>query len=75
MHHAAAQHFQPAGLLADTAAGAIAHHALDIDFRRWLREREVGRPEANLQLLLEEHAQEILDHALEVGKADIFVNQ
>src|SRR5699024_3056526 len=32
MHHAAAHDFQPASLLAHTAAVAVTHHALHVDF-------------------------------------------
>ncbi|MCY1175091.1 hypothetical protein D9M73_153140 [compost metagenome] len=75
MHHAAAHDFQPAGLLADTAAFAATDHALDVDFRRRLGEREEGRAEAYGELFLEERAKEFLDGALEVGEADVLIDQ
>src|SRR5690606_29306906 len=75
MHHAAAQHFQPAGVLADAAALAAADHAADVDLGRRLREREIGRPEPHVQVALEEVAQELRQDALEVGEAHALVHQ
>src|SRR5690606_25620429 len=75
MHHAATQHFQPAGLLADAAAFAVTHDALDIDFRRWLGEWEVRGTEPHIQLFLKKVTQEDRQHAFEVGKGDVLIHQ
>src|SRR5690606_30398065 len=75
VHHAAAHDLQPAGLLADAAALAGAHHALHVDLGGWLGEREEGRTEAHAQRLLEEHPQEFLDGALQIREADALVRQ
>ena len=56
MHHAAAEHLQPA---------ALAH---DIDLRRRLRERKIGRAKAHFERLFKEDLQEINQQALELGK-------
>ena len=73
VHHAAAEDLEPAGLLADAAAGAVAEHALDVDLGRRLGEREVRRPEAQAARLLEELLGEAGEHALEVREADVLV--
>ena len=75
MHHAAAHHFQPAGLLAHAAALAGTHHALHVDFGRRLGEGEERRTETHAQRFFEEHPEEFLDGALEVGEADVLVDQ
>src|SRR5690606_34971075 len=75
MHHAAAHDFQPAGLLAHTATLAAAHHALHVDFGGRLGEGEERGAETHTQRLLEEHPQEFLDGALEIGEVDVLVNQ
>ena len=63
MHHAATQHFQPFAV--------FAHH---VNFRRRFSEREVGWTETNLQVFLKEVVQEIVQRALQVGEADVFIN-
>ena len=76
VHHAAAQHLQPAAVAADPATLAGAHDALDIDFGRRLGKGEIGRSETDSQLILfKEQSQEFIQHTLQVGKAGILVNQ
>src|SRR5690348_1489788 len=52
VHHAAAQHLQPAGVLAHPAALAAAEHAADVHLRAGFHEGEVRRPEAQLEVVL-----------------------
>ncbi len=54
MHHAAAGDLQPAGVLADAAARAVAEHARHVHFRRRLGEGEIRGPQAHPEVLLEE---------------------
>ena len=75
VHHAAAHHFQPAGLLAHAAAVAGTHHALDVDFGGRFGEGEERWAETHRQFFLEEYAQEFFDGALEVGEVDIAIDQ
>ena len=70
MHHAAAGDLQPAGVLADAATRAAAQHAGHVDFGRRLGEREVRRPQAHLQVALEERFEEAVQHGLHVREAD-----
>ena len=66
---------EPAGLLADAAAGAAAEHALDVDLGRRLGEGEVRRPEAHAEVALEELLHELVQHGLEVREAHALVDQ
>ncbi len=69
MHHAAAQHFQPAGVRADTTAAATADDAANIHFSRRFGEWKERRPKTHGQFVhLEKPADEIRQHALEIGK-------
>ena len=66
MHLARAGDLQPA---------AFAPVELHVDLGRGLGEREERRPEAHLEVVaLEEAAQEIGVHALQVGEADVLVD-
>ena len=68
MHHAAAGDLEPA------AFERTAHEG-DVDLGGRLGEREERGAEAHLQVVaLEEAAQEIGDHALEVGEADVLAD-
>src|ERR1700761_2317145 len=50
MHHAAAEDFHPVLAFAETNLALVAA-ALDVDFERWLREREERRPEAHVDVV------------------------
>ena len=66
MHHSAAEDFQPVLALAEPYAVLIAS-ALDVDFERWLGEREVRRAKPHLDVIdLEERLAELLEDPLEV---------
>src|SRR5262245_10532300 len=56
--HSAAHHFDPAALLADTAAFAAARAAGNIDFRAWLRKRKKTRAKASAHFRAEKGFQE-----------------
>src|SRR3546814_13694297 len=66
--HAAAEHFQPARRAVRLLPG-------EVDFGRRLGEGEVARPEAHLEVALEERAHEFGQRALEVGEARVLVDQ
>ncbi len=68
MHHAAAQHFQPA----DTAVGLLPG---DVDLRARFHEREVARTEAHLEIALEECTHEFGQGALQIGEGRMLVHQ
>ena len=50
MHHSGAEDFNPAALLAHAASCAGAYSAGDVNFRAWLGEREITRPEAKVDM-------------------------
>src|SRR5439155_15712027 len=54
VHHAAAEHFQPSGLLAQAAALAAASLAFDVELGRRLRVREEAGAEPRPDLRVEE---------------------
>ena len=69
VNHAAAQYFQPLDGTVFIAA------PLDIHLGGRLSEREVRGAETNLKIVtLEEDAQEVHQHALEVGKTDFLAH-
>ena len=74
MDHAAAHDFQPPRLAAYAAARAAADDALDVHLGGGFGERKIGWPEADVQFLVEEGAQEVAEHALEVREADVLVH-
>jgi hypothetical protein len=75
VHHAAAHHLQPTGLLADPAALATALHTLDVDLGRGFGERKVRRPEAGLQVFpFEEGLQERTEHSAQIGEGDVGIH-
>ena len=69
MHHAAAQHFEPARF------AAVAAIPGDVDFGRGLGEGEVAGAEAHREIAFEKRIDELLQRALEVGEAGGFVHQ
>ena len=75
MHHAAAQHFDPAGVLAQPATRAAAFHAGDVHFCRRFGERKVRRPQPHGQVALEERFHEAMQYGLEVREAHALVHQ
>jgi len=63
VHHSTPKHFQPPSLTAN------------IDLRRWLGKRKVRRPKSQLQVILfEKIAQKFVQHAFEIGEADVLSN-
>jgi len=75
VYHAAAHDLQPAALFADPAASSPADDTLDVDLGGWFGEREIGRAEADLNVLLEKQTQEFVKHALELGETDPLIDQ
>ena len=68
MHHAAAQHFQPAGAAIGLLPG-------DVHFRARFNEREIAGAEAHLEIALEEGTHELGQRALQVGEGRMLVHQ
>src|SRR5579872_7492706 len=74
MHHAAAENLHPVVALAE-ADFALLAPALDVDFERWLGEREEGRAEAHLDAIdLEERLAELLEDPFEVAEMRMLVD-
>ena len=69
--HTASEDLKPARVLADCAALAAAQEALDIHFRGWLREREVGRAETGAHILPEQTPRKIGEGAFQIAEGDI----
>src|SRR6185312_10276359 len=68
MHHAAAEHLQPAAL-------AILGLPADVDLGRRLGKGEIAGAETHLEIAFEERADELGQGALEVGETGSLVNQ
>ncbi len=73
--HPRAAHLDPAGVLADRAAGAAADEARDVRLHRRLGEREVVRAEAHLALGPVQLAHHVEQRPLEVGHRDPLVDR
>ena len=54
VHHPRAAQLEPAGLLARAAAGPAANAARDVELAARLDEREIARPQADLDVVAEE---------------------
>ena len=67
--HPRAADLDPARVAAHRAAGSVADVARDEGLDRRLGEREVVRDETAAPLLAEERLQEVVERALEVGRA------
>src|SRR5438094_7771324 len=65
-----AAEFDPAGVLAGAAAGAVAEEARDRELHRRLGEREEVRREAHLLILAEEGSAEMEQRPLQVAERD-----
>src|SRR5581483_3425083 len=63
-------HLDPAGVLADRAALAVADEAGDVELDGRLGEREEARPHADFTGRAEQLAEEVAHRALEVGERD-----
>src|SRR5947209_18116159 len=80
MDHAGAQDLEPAAAAADAAArvgraaGSGARRAGDVDLGARLGEGEEARPEPHAGLGPEEAAEEVDEHALQVGEGDAAVH-
>src|SRR5262249_28232046 len=74
MHHAAAEDLHPSSLLAQPAALAVAALTLDVHLGGRFGIREEARPEARLDLAVEETLREHVQRPLEVGQADALVD-
>ena len=68
--HAGSRDLDPAGLLADIAALALADMAGEVDFDRRLGEREEVRAEPDRYAVAHHLLREIREHRLEVGERD-----
>ena len=71
---AAAQNFDPAGVLAEAAALAVAFKAADVHLDAGLGEGEVGRAQAGAHLAAEQPLDEHVQHALQVAQGDALVH-
>src|SRR5919202_1411390 len=69
-----AAHLDPAGVLADRAAGPPAREAGDVELDRGLREGAEARPDPDLALRPEERAREAEERALQIGERDSAVD-
>ncbi len=74
MHHAAAEHFEPAGVLAHPAAASATDDARDVHLGRGFGKRKVRRAKAQFELLLEKLFQKISQNPLQVRKRHGFVH-
>src|SRR4029450_8963422 len=74
MYDAAAKHFEPACLLANTAAGSVAEQAFDVDLGRRLGEGEIGGTKANAELALEEPFHEAVQRGFEIREAYVLID-
>src|SRR6516162_6114352 len=66
VHHPGAAHLQPARILADAAARALAGHAINVELGAWLCEWEVAGAEADLAVGAEHLAGEPLDDTTQI---------
>src|SRR4030095_15272132 len=73
MHHAAAEQFDPARVLAQWAAGSVTALALRVEFGGGLRVRKEARPESRPHAGAEEALGERIQRALEVAQTDALV--
>ena len=69
--HAATADFEPTAL----SAFRRLNYPLDINLSRWLSKREVRWTQTDNQFAFKEHAQEFLNRAFQIRKADAFINQ
>ena len=74
MHHAGAEDFHPAGLLAGRAAGAAADLTLHVHLGGRLGERKERRAEAHLRGRREDTPSECRQRRLEVDECDAFID-
>ena len=74
MHHAAAKHFEPAGVLAHPTAASATDDAGDVHLGRGFGKRKVRRAKAQFELLLEKLFQKISQNPLQVRKRHGFVH-
>ena len=80
MDHSRAAKLDPAGAFARAAsfafefAGAVAFEAREIEFRRRLGKREVGRPKTRDRIVAEHSLEPFGDGAFEMGHRDAFVD-
>ncbi len=74
MDHAGAAHLQPAGLLADAAALAVADRAVDREVDTGLDEGEEVAAEPDAAGRSEELPRQLLEHAFEIGHRDVLVD-
>src|SRR5262245_959772 len=74
MHHSATENFQPVVALAETDFAFVAL-ALDVDFQRWLGEREERRPKPRLYVVdLEKGLAEFLENPFQVAEMRALVD-
>src|SRR5258706_1491246 len=74
MHNARAKNFHPAGALTARAAGSVTELALDVHFRRGLRDREIAGAEPRLRLS-EEAVGEMGQSRFQIDETDTFVDR
>src|SRR5207248_11357565 len=74
MHHSAAEDFHPILALAEPDPVLVAP-ALDVDFERRFREREIRRPEPHLDAIdFEERLAELLEYPLEMPEMRLTID-
>src|SRR5438552_1157754 len=74
MDHAGAGNLQPAGVLADAAAGAATNHAVHVHLDARLGEREVAAAEAHALIGPVHQVGEFDEDAFQVGDGDLFAD-
>src|SRR5690606_32964827 len=74
MYHTRATDFHPAGAFAYRTARTFADQAADIHFSTGLCKREERRAEANLRVLAEHFAGEVIQRLFEIGKAYVAID-
>jgi hypothetical protein len=75
VNHPAAEHLHPARALAHATTAAAAEDAAHVDLGAGLDEREVARAPSRAHVRPVEPLSEGVDHALELGKRDVFVDE
>src|SRR5579872_3706872 len=75
MHHARAEHLDPATILAGATALPVTDGAIDVHLSTWLGEREVAPTEAHLPPFAEQFASNPFQASLEISHGTILVDQ
>ena len=74
MDHAAAEHFNPAGMLAQAAALSAAFKAADVHFNARFREGEIAGTEPCTHVRVKDLLHKLIQHALQVTQGNALVH-